>query len=270
MASIPNHAAGSYAAVNGIRLYYESRGLGLPLVLLHGGFGSGEMFAALIPALAQKHQVITVDLYGHGRTALTERPMRFEDMADDVAGLIQHLGLASAAVLGYSLGGAVALQTAFRHPERISKLVVLSSPYKHVCWYPEIRAGMGAITAELMMQTPLYEAYKQVAPKPDDFPKLVANMREVMTQEYDWSAQVRALHLPTLIIAGDADSFAPAHAAQFFALLGGGQRDAGWDGAHLVPSQLAILPGTTHYNSVFRADVLLPVLATFLGGTPAA
>src|SRR5438067_565063 len=132
MTPTTNNPVGKYASVNGITLYYEIHGTGKPLIMLHGGFGSFEMFAALSPALAEKYQVIGVDLYGHGRTALTDRPLRFEHMADDIAGLIEHLGLDKADVLGFSLGGAVALQTAIRHPECVNKLVLISTHYNIV------------------------------------------------------------------------------------------------------------------------------------------
>ncbi len=257
-------SAGKYAAVNGINLYYEIHGTGTPLIMLHGGFGTFEMFAALSPALARDHRVIGVDLYGHGHTALTDRPMRFEDMADDIAGLIQHLGLEKADVLGYSLGGAVALQTAIRHPERVNKLVLISAPFKRAGWHPEMQVGMASLTPEFMLGTPLHDAYRSVAPKPEDFPQLVIRMTETLGKDYDWTEPVSALRMPILIIAGDADGLPPSHAVEFFSLLGGGLQDAGWDGAHLIASQLAILPGATHYNIVARADLMLPVLIPFL------
>src|SRR5260221_1992365 len=139
MAPTTNNPAGAHAAVNGITLYYEIHGTGKPLIMLHGGFGTFEMFAALSPALAEKYQVIGVDLYGHGRTALTDRPIRFEHMADDIAGLIGHLGLEKADLIGFSLGRAVALQTAIRHPEPGHKLVVISPPFKRTGWHPEMQ-----------------------------------------------------------------------------------------------------------------------------------
>lgn len=264
-----NNPAGKYASVNGINLYYEIHGTGKPLVMLHGGFGTFDMFAALFPTLARDHQVIGVDLYGHGRTALTDRPFSFDHMAGDIVGLIHHLGLEKADLLGYSLGGTVALQTAILHPECVNKLVVISVPFKRAGWYPEIRTGMASIAAELFVGTPVHEAYMRVAPKPEDFPRFVARMREAMSQDYDWTEPVSAMKAPTLIIASDSDSFPPAQAAEFFSLLGGGVRDAGWNGENLIPSQLAILPGTTHYNIVFRPDLLLPVLSPFLEGKQA-
>ncbi len=228
------------------------------------GFGTFDMFTALSPALALDHQVIGVDLYGHGRTAITDRPIRFEQMADDIAGLIHHLGLEKADLLGYSLGGAVALQTAIRHPERVNKLVVISTPFKRTGWYPEIQTGMTSIAPEFFLGTPVHDAYMSVAPKPEDFPRFVAKMKEAMGRDYDWTELVSALRTPTLIIAGDSDALPPSHAVEFFNLFGGGVIDAGWNGENLIPSQLAILPGATHYNIVLRSDLLLPVLSPFL------
>src|SRR5579863_2246104 len=199
MTTNTNNPSGKYASVNGINLYYEIHGTGKPLIMLHGGFGSFEMLAALSPALALDHQVIGVDLYGHGRTALTERPIRFEYMADDIAGLIQHLGLENADVLGFSLGGAVALQTAIRHPERVNKLVLISTPFKRVGWHPEMQVGMASLTPEFVLGTPLYDAYVSVAPKPEDFSRLVTTLTKELGQDYDWTEPVSALKNPILI-----------------------------------------------------------------------
>jgi len=259
-----SNSTGKYASVNGINLYYEVHGTGQPLIMLHGGFGTFEMFTAISPVLALDHQVIGVDLYGHGRTAMTDRPVDFEQMADDIAGLISHLGLEKADLLGYSLGGTVALQTAIRHPELVNKLVVISIPFKRTAWHPEIQIGMTAISAEAFVGTPVHDGYVRVAPRPEDFPRLVATMRDAMSRDYDWTEHVAALRTPTLIIAGDADSFPPSHMAEFFGLLGGGLKDAGWNGENVISSQLAILPGATHYNIVSRSDLLLPVLSPFL------
>ena len=267
MTTNTNNSAGNYASVNGINLYYEIHGTGTPLIMLHGGFGTFETFAALAPTLAKNHQVIGVDLYGHGRTALTNRPLRFESMADDIAALIQHLGLEKSDVLGYSLGGAVALQTAIRHTEHINKLVLISTPFKRTGWHPEMQAGMTSIAPEFFMNTPIHEGYLHVAPKPEDFPRFVVAMREAMSQDYDWNEQVSNLKIPTLIVSGDSDGLPPSHAAAFFALFGGGLRDAGWQGEHLISSQLAILPRATHYDIIAQTDMLLPILLSFLDGT---
>ncbi len=255
-----------YAPVNGLNLYYEIHGSGAPLVLLHGGFGATGMFGELLPALAAHRRVIAVDLQGHGRTADIDRPLRIESMADDIAALLAHLGLATASLMGYSLGGAVALQTAIRHPGLVDKLVVVSTAHKRAAWYPESLAAMdqmGAATAEPMKQTPLYESYAAVAPRPEDWITLWAKMGDLLRQNYDWSDGVAGLTTPTMLVFGDADSVSPAHAAEFFGLLGGGRRDGGWDRSGMTPHRLAILPGTTHYD-IFGSPALAAVVAPFL------
>src|SRR4030095_10493075 len=135
-------AKGNYATVNGLKMYYEIHGAGKPLILLHGGLGAIEMFGPNLPVLAKRRQVIAVDLQGHGRTADIDRPIRLELMADDIAALIKHLGLERADVMGYSMGGGVALRTAIQHPELVRKLVAISIPFKRSGWYPENLANM--------------------------------------------------------------------------------------------------------------------------------
>ena len=218
-----------HAPVNGLDLYYEISGAGQPLILLHGGFGATGMYGELLPALIADYRVIAVDLQGHGRTADIDRPLRFETMADDIAALIAHLGFERADVMGYSLGGGVALQTAIRHPEVVDRLILVSTPYKRDCWYAESRAAMdqmGAATAEPMKQTPLYDAYTRIAPRPDDWATLWAKMGDLLRQEYDWSAGVAGLTMPTLLIFGDADSVSPA--ARRCILRPPRRRSAGW------------------------------------------
>ncbi len=258
---------GKFANVNGLNLYYETySGKGQPLILLHGGFGTINMFEQNLSALAEKRQVIGVELQGHGHTADINRPLSFEQMADDVAALIKYLRLANTDVMGYSLGGGTALQTAIRHPDAVRKLVVVSAPCKSDGWYPEIHAAMKLQTAELgktWIGSPMQQAYASVAPKPDDWPTLVGKMGQLLTPDYDWSKAVSALKMPVMIVFGDADSIRPAHAVEFFELLGGGQRDAGWDGSGMSDSRLAILPGTTHYN-IFSSPSLAAAVIPFL------
>ena len=264
--------SGNYAPVNGINLYYQVHGAGQPLVLLHGGVGAAEMFGEVLPLLAAGRQVIAVDLQAHGRTADIDRPMRYEAMADDIAGLIEHLGLEHADVMGYSLGGGVALQTAIRHPARVRRLVVVSTPFRRDGWYPENRAGMaqrGAAAAEPMKHTPMYQLYAAIAPRVDDWPVLLTKLGELMRRDYDWSEQVAALTVPTLIVAGDADSVRTAHVVDFYALLGGGQADAGWDGSNRPNARLAILPDTTHYT-IFASPALAAAVIPFLEAPVAA
>jgi pimeloyl-ACP methyl ester carboxylesterase len=264
--TIDTNLIGSYASVNGLNLYYEIHGAGKPLVLLHGGVGSIEMFDEVLPLLAKGRQVIAVDLQAHGRTADIDRPMRFESMADDIAFLIRHLGFERADVMGYSLGGGVALQTAIRHPQLVRKLVIVSTPFKRDGWYPKVLAGMSQMSpeaAEPMKQTPMYQAYASLAPRPQDWPVLLTKLGQLLRQDYDWSRDVGELKTPTLIVVGDADSVRTAHAVELFGLLGGGKVDAGWDGSGMCNSQLAILPGITHYN-IFFSPILASTVAPFL------
>lgn len=263
-------AMGDYALVNGVRLYYEFHGQGEPLVLLHGGLGAIQMFGPVLPALAEKRQVIAVDLQGHGRTADVDRPLSIELMADDIAALIRHLGLKRVDLAGFSLGGGVALQTAVRHPEAVGRLVLVSTPLRRGAFYPEIlaqQAQVGEAAAEALKQTPMYQLYESIAPRPQDWPRLLAKIGEAMARDYDFSKQVPGIKVPVLIVAGDADIFPPSHAVEAFALLGGGQRDGNWDGSGKPLSRLAILPGRTHYD-IADAPELAEVVSSFLDSAP--
>jgi pimeloyl-ACP methyl ester carboxylesterase len=255
-----------YAPVNGINLYYEILGTGEPLILLHGGLGATEMFGEILPLLGNTRQVIAVDLQGHGRTADIDRPMSCEAMADDVAALIKYLGIDRADVMGYSLGGGVALRTAVQYPGRVRKLVLVSTAFRRDGWYPEILAGMaqmGAGAAEPMKQTPMYQLYARIAPKPADWPVLLTKLGEMLRKDYDWSKDVAAIKSPTLLVFGDADAVRTAHAVQFFELLGGGKKDGGWDGSGISNARLAILPGLTHYT-IFSSPALASTVNPFL------
>ncbi|MEU1606528.1 alpha/beta fold hydrolase [Micromonospora matsumotoense] len=254
----------SYADVNGLRLWYEEHGEGRPLVLLHGGYGAVETFAPILPALARRRRVIAVDLQGHGRTADVDRPLRYESMADDVAALLRHLDLPGAEVLGYSLGGGVALRTAIQHPELVRRLVLVSTPCRRQGWYPEVLAalaGQDEQAGEQMRGTPPHQLYERIAPRPQDWPQLWAKSGALLRREYDWSPEVAALAVPTLLVFADADSIPVAHMAEFYGLLGGGHRPPGAAGtARLRPlSRLAILPGLTHQE--IPTTPLLPRLA---------
>lgn len=243
--------ASTRVTVNGVELGYRVYGEGKPLILLHGGFGSVEMFGPNVELLAAGRRVIGVDLQSHGRSPAVDRPMRFETMADDVAALIRELGLERAAIMGFSLGGGVALRTAIQHPAVAERLVLVSTVFKRQGWYPEMRAGMdsmGPHTAEPLMQSPMYQAYQQIAPDVEDWPVLVRQLSELLKLDYDWSDEISGLSVPTLLVIGDADGLPPSHAVEFFGLLGGGRRDAGWDRSGMTSHRLAILPGVTHYD----------------------
>ncbi|MEU7758510.1 MULTISPECIES: alpha/beta fold hydrolase [Micromonospora] len=261
-------APGRYADVNGVHLYYETHGEGRPMILLHGGLTSGEMFAPILPTLAATHQVIVVDLQGHGRTADVDRPLDMALMADDVAALIDHLGLDRPDVVGFSLGGGVALHTGFRHPEKVGRLVAASAHIRRDAVYPELLAQqgqVGAAAAEYMKDTPMYELYQRVAPRPEDFPRLLDKIGEAMRTDFDFTEQVRALRVPTLVVAADADMAPPSHFVEVFGLLDGGRRDGGWtgEGRPAGGHALAILPGLTHYD-IDQSPLFAAVTLDFL------
>ena len=260
---------GHYAEVNGLNLYYETHGAGRPLILLHGGLGSGEMFGPILPALAERHQVIAPDLQGHGRTADIDRPIDVRLMADDIAALIGHLGLDEPDLVGYSLGGGVALQTAIKYPAMVRRLVAASANIRRDAIYPEMLAQqgqVGAAAAEFMTDTPMYQLYQRVAPRPEDFPRLLDKMGAAMAEDFDFTEEVRGLRVPTMIVAADADMAPPSHYVEAFGLLDGGLRDGGWmgEGRPKGGHALAILPGLTHYN-LFSSPLFSAVTLAFLG-----
>jgi pimeloyl-ACP methyl ester carboxylesterase len=256
-----------YAPVNGVQMYWRSIGEGgTPLVVVHGGFGVVDMFGGLLDRLAEYRRVIGVELQGHGHTRDIDRPFRYESFGDDLAALIEHLELGQADLLGYSLGAGSSLRAAIQHPEPVRRLAIVSTVFRRDGWFPEVLEGMaqvGRAGFDMMRQSPLYAAYAAVAPDVDAFPMLMDRTGDLLRQPYDWTEDVRGLRMPTLLVYADADSIPPSHAAEFFALLGGGLRDANWDGSLRPASRLAILPGYTHYD-VFTAPELATVVDRFL------
>ncbi|WP_084528492.1 alpha/beta fold hydrolase [Nocardia crassostreae] len=247
---------GFYAPVNGLQLYYEVHGTGTPLVLVHGGLSDGESsFGALLPELAKTRKVITVDLQAHGRTADIDRPLRFETLADDIAALIGH----KADVLGYSLGGGVAFQLTARTPDLVNKVIITSSPYRYDGWKPDTLAGMAAMNPDNMLETPMHALYAKVAPNPTAWSSLVTKTRTLLTEPYDWTPQLAAVKAHVLLVTAEDDALHPAHAEEFITRLGGSKTDP------TATSRLAVVPGTTHYDIMYRADLLLPVITPFLG-----
>jgi pimeloyl-ACP methyl ester carboxylesterase len=258
---------GAYADLNGLHLYYETHGSGRPLILLHGGLGSGEMFGPVIGALAAGHRVIVPDLQGHGRTADIDRPIDIKLMADDVAALIDHLGLEKPDVVGYSLGGGVALFTAIKYPDKVRKLVAASVYLRPDVIDPALIAQQAQVSGdvvEMLKGTPMYETYMRLAPRPEDFGRLLDKIGEVMKETYDYTEDVRGLQVPTLFVAGDMDQAPPRHYADIFDLLGGGH-DGGWMGENRPAGghALAILPGVQHYNA-FASPLFAAVVLAFL------
>jgi pimeloyl-ACP methyl ester carboxylesterase len=255
-----------YAPVNGVEIYYELHGSGKPLVLLHGGLGSIEMFGPVLTALAEGRQVIGVDLQAHGRTRAFDRPMTFANLATDIAELIKWLGHEKADVMGYSLGGMTALRVGLDHPDMVDRLVLVSAAYAFAGWHDYNQQGMkqmsGAI-AEMMKQTPMYEAYARLSPAPEEWAKSLDQVGGLTGSEYDWAGEIPSLNAPTLLVYGDWDAVRTSHAASFFELLGGGKQDANWDGTGMNANRLAILPGATHY-SIFMDPRLAATATGFL------
>lgn len=245
-----------YAPVNGTELYYEVRGDGAPLVMLHGGVDPSQMFGEPLTAMAKNFKVIAIHARGHGRSKDTTAPWSIEQAADDVAAVLKQLKINKASVMGYSFGGAIALQFAIRHPDMLDKLVVVSAPYAGSGYYPEGKAAFDqmpamadAIGAEIA-KSPLAKTYPGV-----DWPTLMRKTGELGKQDFDWSAGIRGIKARTLLVFADADCIRPEHIAEFYKLLGGGQRDAGLDGSQRSPNQLAVVPGRTHYDIMASPSV---------------
>ena len=257
-----------YVESNGVRYYYEVHGQGEPLLLLHGGLGSLQMFGPVLPMLAQGRQVIGVDLHGHGRTALGERDISLVDMGDDLAAVLKELGYGQVDVMGYSLGAGVAFRLAVQHPQAVRRLALVSAAFARDGFYPEMlpmQAQVGAAMAEHMKDTPMYQSYAAIAPHPEDFPRLLDRMGAYMRKPYDWSADVGRLTMPVMLVYGDSDMFRPEHMVRFYQLLGGGLKDAGWMREHMSRNRLAILPDLTHYE-IFSAPALATTVLPFLNG----
>jgi len=238
---------GHYADIRGQRLYYETHGNGRPLLVLHGAVAASEVFGLNLPVLAGSCRVIAPHLQGHGFTPDIARPLRFEDLADDVAALARHLGLEQVDVLGYALGGGVALQLAIRHPALVRRLVVASQPCRRSAWLPQTLADFDAITAQAskLARSPLAERYPQI-----DWAVQLRKLRELLARDYDWSTNVAALKARTLLVFADGDALQPEHMVEFHRLLGSA-------------SQWAVLPGTTQHN-LLATDAVARLALPFL------
>jgi pimeloyl-ACP methyl ester carboxylesterase len=259
-----------YAPVNGLQMYYEVHGEGQPLVLLHGAFSAiGTSFGTVLPGLARSRQVIALEMQGHGHTADIDRPLSLEQMSDDAVAARRYLGIEQADFFGYSMGAAVALRVAVRHPAVVRKLVLASVTYTMDGIHPGLMDGLGEMTPEMMHGSPWHEEYVRIAPRPEDFATLFAKKTRMDRATQDLTADaIRALEAPTLLVLGDSDLVRPEHAVEMFRLLGGGV--FGDLPAGLPDSQLAVLPGTSHVTLVDRADLLLSIVPAFLDAPAAA
>ena len=265
---MPAEMTTGYAPVNGVEMYWESHGTGgVPLILVHGGYGVTSVFDGLRSRLPAGRRVIAVELQGHGHTRDTGRPFTYQGFGDDLAGLIRHLDLGQADLLGVSLGGGASLRCAIQHPDVIRRLIIVSFPARRSAWFPEVRAAfdqMSSAGLPQMSQGPAYAQWAMVAPDPDGFGTLMDQTGQLQRQDYDWSAEISALPMPVQLVFADEDSVPAAHAAEMFALLGGGVREPGWDGTFMHKHRLAILAGQTHYT-MYDAPQLAGVVTDFLG-----
>ncbi len=257
-----------YAPVNGLKMYYEIHGSGEPVVLLHGAFQAiTDEWLDWVNELAKTRKVIAVEMQGHGRTADIKRDMTVENLSDDVAGLLDYLKIERADVVGYSLGGCVALQMAVRHPEKVRKIVSISAWIRSDGWVKEARDFWPNFTWEMMKGTPAEVGYKKLNPNPDGFPDFFNHLKATAMRPYDIGAdKFKATKAPIFFIHGDADGVRMEHIAEMYALKGGGNIHG--DMGPRPESRLAILPGTTHVTLMNRMAIIIPMINDFLDAKP--
>ena len=256
-----------YAPVNGLKMYYEVHGSGEPVVLLHGAFMTiPNNWNGWISELAKTRKVIAIEMQGHGRTADIARDMTSENLADDVAALLGHLKIPRADLIGYSMGGGVAMQCAVRHPDKVRKVVVISSPFRRDGVVKEGADALKNLSPELFISSPLEVDYKKLSPTPGDFPKFVKHMVAAMSKEHDLDAdKLKATPVPMFFIFGDADGIRLDHIAEMYRLKGG---EVHGDMQPRSASRLAILPNTTHVTLMERMSVIVPMVNDFLNAKP--
>lgn len=251
-----------YADINGLKMYYEVHGQGKPIVLIHGSFMTIPLnWSNIIPALAKDRKVIVAEMQGHGRTKDISREFSYENMADDISGLLKHLKIDSADVLGYSMGAGVAFQTAIRHPEQVRRLVILSGTFRHNGWWPDVEAAFGTFTADMFKGSPIEKEYVRFGNDPAHFPEFVKKVISIDLKPYDWTQGMKKIQSPVFMAIGDADGVRYEHALELFRAKGGGKMG---DLNGLPQSRLAILPGTTHIGMMNHASWWIPMLTDFL------
>jgi pimeloyl-ACP methyl ester carboxylesterase len=256
-----------YAPVNGLKMYYEIHGSGDPVVLLHGSFMTiTNNWAGWIDELSKTRKVIAVEMQGHGRTADIQRDFSYENLADDVAALLDHLKLPSADLIGYSMGGGVALQCAIRHPEKVRKVVSISAVFRHDGWVQEALDMYPQLTAEMLQGSPMEIEYKKLSPTPDEFPTFVKRCISMDLRPYDFGAdKLKATKAPVFFIHGDADGVRLEHISEMFRLKGG---EIMGDMRPRSTSRLAIIPNTTHVTLMQRMLVIVPMVNDFFDAKP--
>lgn len=254
-------SSSGFAKVNGLNMYYEIHGQGFPLVLIHGGGSTMyTTFGEVISDLAKTHKVIAVDMQAHGHTADINRPLSFEQDADDIAALLSYLKIEKANVFGFSNGASTTLQFAIRFPERTNKIIVASTFYK--------KAGAPSWFWE-MMANPSFETMPQVykdaflAVNPDSNQLFQMYKRDVARMQSfpDISEeQMKSITAPAFIIIGDKDVVTIPHAAEMqhlipnaqLAVLPGGHGD--YIGELTTPKDTLFIAGTVHLINKFLAD----------------
>ena len=257
----------SYAPVNGVNMYYEVHGAGEPVVLVHGAFMTiTNNWAGWIGELSKTRKVIAVEMQGHGRTADVPRDITYENLADDVAALLNYLKIARAELIGYSLGGSVAMQCAIRHPDKVRRAVIISSTFRSDGMIPEALESIPKLTADDFKGSPIETEYKKLSPAPDDFPKFVQRLAATASKRYDFGAdKLKATTAPMFFIHGDADGVRLEHIAEMFRLKGG---EIHGDMKPRSTSRLAILPDTTHVTLMQRMSIIVPMVNDFLDAKP--
>src|SRR5271156_1463301 len=256
-----------YAPVNGLKMYYEVHGSGEPVVLLHGAFMTiTNNWDGWIGELSKTRKVIAIEMQGHGRTADIERDISSENLADDVAALLDHLKIPKADLIGYSMGGGVAMQCAIRHPNKVLKVVVISSTFRRDGMVKEALDLFPKLSAEDFKGSPIETEYKKLSPTPDDFPKFVKRVLATASKGHDFGAdKLKATAAPMFFIHGDADGVRLEHVAEMFRLKGG---EVHGDMRTRSESRLAILPDTSHVTLMQRMDVIVPMVNDFFDAKP--
>lgn len=252
-----------YAPVNGLKIYYETYGEGSPIVLLHGAFMTiGMNWQELLPLLSQHRRVIALEMQGHGHTADIDRPFGIDAFASDVAGVLQYLHIPKATILGYSMGGTVAIQFSIRYPAMVDKLIVISSVYKKTGWLPAVQNAFDHFDPSFFDQTPLMPAYKAVAPDTAHWHAFVKKMIVFDKTSFDLGENnIRALKMPVLLLMGDNDGTDPVETAKFYQLLGGG---VSADMMPMPASRWAVLPGKSHVSLMMDTPAVFGLVDSFL------